>query len=814
MEDLYQDLRYGLRIFVKNPGSTALSVLMLAVALGASAIMFSIINGVLLLPLPYPDADRLVRIYSTSKSGDKSAVSPADFFDWRQQAHSFEGITAFSFPLDATLTGKEFPEEIRVIPVTMDFFAVFGTQAALGRVLHAEDFDTKTNFSFLSPPQGVAAVLRYGLWQRRFGGDSGLIGQSITINGGPVTIAGVLPANFHFSDSPGKPDVDCWLPHVYKENENPKWSSLTVIGRLKMGISVRQAQAEMDVIARLLEKKRPETNVGRGVQLVSFHESIVGNVRPQLLILFSAVIFVLLTACANIANLLLARAAGRQKEMAVRTAIGASRLRLIRQLLTESILLCVLGGFLGLMLAIFCKGVISGYAPKNLPRVEDISIDFRTFCFGLLVALLTGVLCGVVPALRASRTDLTQALKDGSSASAVRNRGWLGNGLVTSQIALALMLLIATGLMIRTFAQLHAVPLGFDPNNLISITVRPPLYKLEYQRGRMSAAIKYGEAFLEEVKRIPEIEWAAMGAPPLIKGGTREGFIVEGRDVDLRLSTASPDYFRVLGVRLLEGRFFNEGDRRDSPGVAIINQTAAKELWPGLSPVGRKILRPHPSDPSKSESIQVVGLVRDVKLSGLEGRAEPYVYVPLEQTRYSFYSTVLLRTKTDPSSLIPSLRRALQAVDKDAPLSDIVSMRQVLDKEFADRRFHLMLISVFGALAFALATIGIYGIIAYSVSNRTQEIGIRLALGALKSDVLRLIFGQGLWMLIIGEAIGLTGAVAMNKLMSSMVFRVTTTDPLTYVVVTAVWAAVALLACYIPARRATEVDPMVALRYE
>ena len=468
LEDLWQDLRYGIRVLVKNPGFTALSVLMLAVALGASAVTFSIINSVLLLPLPYRDSDRLVRCYSTSKESNKDDVSPADFVDWKHQASSFEGITAFSFALNAPLSGDRYPEEIRVMSVTSDFFTVFGPQAALGRVFREEDCDPDANLPFVMSTKGATAVLSHGLWQRRFGGSPSIVGDTITINGGPYTVVGVLPAGFHFSDGPGKPDVDCWLPQAYRENENPKAHMLTVVGKLKPGTSLGKAKAEMDVIARSLAEKRPAPNEGRGVQLVSLHETVVGEVRTQLLILFFAVLFVVITAGANIANLLLARAVGRRREMAVRTAIGASRSRLIRQLVAESTSLCVIGGMLGFLFATYCEKSILAFAPPNLPRVNEIGIDYRTFCFSFIAAVLTGALCGAVPAIRASRADLTEALKAGALIPRIRGRVWIGNGLVTAQIALTLVLLIGTGLMVRTFAYLHAVPLGFDPQNLIS----------------------------------------------------------------------------------------------------------------------------------------------------------------------------------------------------------------------------------------------------------------------------------------------------------------------------------------------------------
>jgi putative ABC transport system permease protein len=815
LERLAQDVRFGLRLLRRSPGFTALAVLTLGVALGASAIMFSIINGVLLLPLPYRDSNRLVRLYTTAGDGKNDAVSALDFIDWARQARSFEGIAAIHTSPFETLNDRDFPEQIVVMAVSSEFFRLLGALPAMGRLFQPGDFVFSNRDGRNSGYDGAVAVLSYGLWQSRYGSDQNLIGHSISIEGKSVKVVGVAAPDFQFSAGVGQPKADCWVSSVFGEKEDPRFRSLMVIGRTRKDVTLGQAQAEMNAIASGIKRTRPKTNANRSVRLLSLHESMVGNVRRQLLVLFGAVAFVLLIACSNIANLLLARAATRQKEIAVRSSVGASRWRLMRQLLTESVLLCLLGGLAGILLALCCKNAIIALAPEDLPRVDAIVFDAKSFAFMFLSALLTGVLCGVVPALRASRMDLTEALKDGTLSPMGSRRGWLGHGLVTAQISLTLMLLIASGLMIRTYARLHAVPLGFDAANVIVFNARPPLFKSQNYR-RLDAWTGYCESVAKQIQRIPGVDSAAMGALPIKGAAVGMGVYVEGQDKVTSYNSVSTtsEYFRVIGARLLEGRLFNESDRADSLRVAIVNQSVAQRLWPGSNPIGKRFAPAGREKPANPEWIQVIGLVADVRMSGLEGPPVPFIYIPMSQSQGAFSFMALVRITTSPSSLVPLLRKALQNVDRDAALGKIETIEEILDSKFAERRFNLLLISVFGGLAFVLATIGIYGTIAYSVSRRTHEIGIRMALGAQAGNVLRLLIRQGLWMLTIGEAIGLAGALALNKLLSSMVFGVTTTDALTYIVVSLTWAAVAILASFLPARRATWIDPMLALRCE
>jgi len=810
LERLCKDLRYGWRMLRRSPGFTALAVIMLGVALGASSIMFSVIHGVLLLPLPYKEPDRLVRVYSTDASGKNESVTQKDFVKWLRQNHSFESLAAAQPSTSDTLTDRDFPEQIAVMEVTPDFFSLLGVHPQFGRVFQPYDFKVAEKPDFQNRYDGAVVVLSHDLWQRRYGADAGLIGKPVMINGKPFTVIGIMPPDFHFAEDAGELPTDCWAPRVYGDNAQP-WGFLTVIGRLRKGISLGQARAEMDVVAQSADKTPARKASRGGIRPMTLHESIVGKVRPQLLVLFGAVIFVLITACANVANLLLARAVRRQREMAVRAAIGASRMRLFRQLLTESVLLCLLSGIAGLVFAVAARNAIIALAPPDLPRIAEISFNTTAFGFAFLIAVLTGVLCGFIPALRASKSDLTEALKEGAPATLVQSRGWFGNGLVTLQIALALMLLIASGLMIRTYAQLHAVPLGFDAANVMVLNATPPIFKLSDYRGQ-APWIRYSEALVEKVQNVPGVECAAVGVVPIRGAGGGIGVYVDGERQFADSVSTTPDYFRVIGCRLLAGRLFDKSDQADTPLVAVVNQSAARKLWPGSNPIGKRIELRGGRD--KSEWMQVIGLVNDVRLSGLERPSVPFLYTPMSQSHGVYSGQMLVRTAANPANLVPLLRNALQSVDRDAALGKIETLEQILDSQYAGRRFNLLLISIFGALAFALATIGIYGTIAHAVSRRTHEIGIRMALGAQKGDVLRLVIRQGLWMLMIGEAAGIAGALALNKLMSSMVFEVSTTDRATYVGISLTWAAVAILASFLPARRATRIDPMLALRCE
>jgi putative ABC transport system permease protein len=808
-ERLLQDLQYGWRMLRRSPGFTVLAVIMLGAALGASALMFSVIHGILLLPLPYRDPDRLVRLYAVDTQGKNATATQAEFAKWLRWSHSFESLAAAQDNSGDILTDKEFPEQIVVLGVTPGFFDVLGVSAQFGRVFQPQDFKTAADRNIRGAYDGAVVVLSHELWQRRYGADPNLVGQSILLNNIPVTVIGIMPADFHFSQDIGHSAVDCWAPRIYGDNAQ-HFGALTVIGRLRPNVSLVQAQAEMNGIAKITDpdpqnsQLRPRQRSPRAVQVTSLHESIVGQVRPQLLILFGAVIFVLITACANVANLVLARSMRRQREMAVRAAVGASQMRLFRQLLTESVLLCLSGGIAGILFAVAARKAIMNLAPANLPRASAISLDATSFGFTFLLAVFTGLLCGTMPALRASRPQLTEALKEGAPGMEPRIRSWLGNALLTVQIALALMLLIASGLMMRTYARLQSVPLGFEPKSVLVMNAMPPVFKVGLYR-RLDTLIEYSRRLTAEVERVPGVESAAIGVIPIRGAGAGLEVHINGEEAFISSVSTTPGYFRTVGSRLIAGRLFDSADRAGAPLVGVVNQTAARKFWPGRNSIGQWI-------DLSSDRIQIIGLVNDVRMSGLEGPPVPFLYMPMSQSQGTFSGRMLVRVNALPSDVIPLLRKAVLAVDRDAALGKIEMLEEILDNQYAGRRFNLLLISIFGALSFVLATVGIYGTIAYTVSRRTHEIGIRMALGAQGSDVIRLIMRQGLGVLLVGEALGISGALVLNKLLASMVFQVSTTDLATYIGISLAWAGVAILANYIPSRKATLVDPLLAIR--
>jgi putative ABC transport system permease protein len=817
-DELRQDLSYGLRSLKHNPGFAALATFTLGAALAASALMFSIINGVLLLPLPYKDADRLIRIYASSNTSKKDDVTAADFIGLKRQNRSFEGMAAVESKSFVTLTDWELPELIEVMAVSADFFSVMGGRASIGRLLQAQDCDLRRKYQD-NLYDGSVAVLSYSFWQSRYGGDKNVIGQTVRMNGKPVLVIGVTAPEFQFSDRAQLGIPACWMPRVFNESETSTY--VMTIGRIRKGTDTKQAQAEMDVIASGLSRADRERNGSpKGIRLVSLHESVVGNVRPRLLVLCGAVTFVLLIACSNMANLLLVRAASRQKEMAVRTSLGASRQRLLRQLLTESVLLCLLGGSVGILVAIFSERAVIAMAPADLPRVETIAVDLRTFGFTFLVAVLAGVLCGIVPALRASGTNVTSSLKQGTPCH-LHGRSWLGDSLITGQIAMALVLLIASGLMLRTYIRLQAVPLNFDAKNILILNATPPYFKPEYANIGLAGRVKYSETLLTQIRKIAGVECAAMGELPIptkilrfaFYGGTPQLY-PEGQETKNLMFNAiatSPDYFKVIRARLLAGRLPGSDDRPDTMPSAVVNETFAHKIWPDAGPIGKRLILKRSG---MTESIEVIGLVADTRTAGLENGPVPVVYMPLSHNPGNFSGTMLVRCTIDPLTVVPALRKALIAVDKDAALGKIELLEEVLDGHYAARRFNLFIISLFGVLAFSLAVIGIFGTVAHSVARRTHEIGIRMALGAQRGSVLALIVRQGLYILLAGEIVGLAGALALNKLLSSMVFDIATTDSTTYLVVSMTWAVIVLFACFLPAFRATKIDPLVALRCE
>jgi putative ABC transport system permease protein len=794
-------------MLLKKPGFTVVAVLALTLGIGANTAIFSVVNAVLLKPLPFERQEQLVQVWGSDQKRGRGQIptSYPNFADWREQNQVFEHIAAYSESV-AILTGVDAPEQLSGVSTSGDLFAVLGARAAQGRVLTREDEQ---------PGSPRVAVLSYGLWQRRFGANPALVGQQLMLDGVNTTVIGVMPQGFVFPINALK--TEYWIPLNSQSETNKERGAnyLSIVARLKPGVGMAQAQAEMETIARRLEQQYPDRNAGRSIRLVSLYEGIVGNIRPALLILLGAVGFVLLIACANVANLLLARAASRRKEIAIRTALGAGRLRIVRQLLTESVLLSIVGGALGLLLAIWGLDLLMAVIPSDLPRMGEIGLDARVLGFTLLVSLLTGIVFGLAPALRASRLDLNESLKEGSrgsSESISRNR--VRSLLIVSQVSLSLILLVGAGLLIRSFKQLQDVSPGFDPHRVLTASVALPDAKY-HEDSRITA---FFHQVLERSAQVPGIEAIGAVSPlPLSGEIAMNSLVIEGRPAPgpgERLITNSrvinPDYFRAMNIPLIKGRAITEQDNKDAPRVVVINETLARKYFPGEEAIGKRI------DVTIAEKnmAEIVGIVGDVKHLSLDKEAGPECYFSYQQIAYP-YMTLVARSQSDnPASMVAGLRQAVEQVDKDQPLSDIRTMEQLLSNSLARRRFNMLLLGVFAAVALLLASVGIFGVMNYSVTQRTHEIGVRMALGAQGRDILRMILAQGMILALIGVGIGLVGAYLLTRLMASLLYGVTATDPLTFVGVSLVLSAVALLANLIPARKATKVDPMVALRYE
>ncbi|HKP86337.1 MAG TPA: ABC transporter permease [Blastocatellia bacterium] len=816
MDTLWQDLRYGARMLAKSPGFTAVAVLTLALGIGANTAIFSLINTVLLRPLPFKDPDRLVMVWERrSSSGDANIpISGHEFAGWREQNHVFEQTATYTAG-DFNLTGSGEPEAVNGLTVSADFFSVFGVAPLLGRT-----------FSPGEDQEGGArvAVLSQGFWHRRFGSDPDIIGKSITLSDKSYTVVGVMPA------LEGAPDI--WVPiDLPLARRQEGRHNLSVIARLNPEVSLEQAQSDLSSIARRLEEQYPNFNIGHGARLVPLFEQAVGNVRPALLVLFGAVGFVLLIGCANVANLLLTRAAARQKEIAIRTALGAARPRLIRQLLTESLLLAVCGGGVGLLLALWIIDLLPKINAGQIPRLDKINIDGKVLVATIGFSLLTGIITGVAPALRGSRPNLRLWLNEGTRASAGLARRRLGNLLVIAEIALALVLLVGAGLMIKSFVRLVNVDPGFNPDNVLAVDLALPGPR--YPKAQQQKM--FFEQLIERVKALPGVDSVGVSTEiPLDGGDDWMPFAVEdrpapppGQEPHAAYRVISADYFRVMNVPLLKGRYFTEADARVSipvvrwyeqqsnpprlnepqpAPVVIVNETMARLLWPDEDPIGRRI------KVLFSPWLTVVGVVGDMRHAGLDARPNPEMYMSYLQEPRGFM-TVVARTSGDPLNLASAMREQVNALDKDQPIS-ITTMQEVFSKSVGQRRFNTLLLGVFGGVALILAVVGVFGVINYSVTQRTHEIGVRMALGAERIDIFKLVVGQGMVLTLAGIAAGVAGSLALTRLIAGLLYGVSPTDWGTFVVVSLLLACVALVATYIPARRATKVDPMVALRYE
>jgi putative ABC transport system permease protein len=803
-DEMIQDLRFGLRMFLKHPGFTLIAALTLALGIGANTAIFSVVNAVLMRPLPFAEPERLVWLWDTAPHNSALPASLPDFLDWKEQNRSFEHLAAFQSGKMFLDAGDEARETL-VGQVTPEMFALLRVSPTLGRSFTAEE---------TLPGRSRIALLSHALWQNRFGSEPNVIGRTVELNGAAYTVIGVMPAGFSFPDQ-----AELWRPLPIdpdKLDRGPHY--LRVVGRLKSGVTDAAAQAEMSAIAARLAQQYPEKIAGHGVRLEPLRDVIVGDIGPSLFILLGAVGFVLLIACANVASLLLARVAARGPEIAVRTALGASRLRIVRQLLTESVMLSVCGGAAGLLIASWGVNWLVSLGLDAIPRAREIAVDPRMAGATLLVSVMTGVLFGLAPALEVSGPVHAEALKGSGRASAGVNRNRLRSALVIGEVALSLVLLIGAGLMIRSFANLNQVDPGFDSARTLTMGVT--LLRNKYTDDERVAS--FYSQLLERAVATPGVESVgAISGLPLSGSSVNLGFTIEGRSPAAREAQpiteyriVTPRYFESMGIPLLAGRDVAETDTKQTPNVVVINEAFARQHFAGENPLGRHIrLQVQERDP-----LLIIGVSGNVRHFGLDEQPFPEVYVPFLQhplsKTYQRSMTIVALAKADPGAVAGSLRAALTSLDKSLPVYALKPMSEYLRDSLSRRRFNLILLSVFGGVALALAAVGVYGVISCGVTQRTQEIGIRLALGAQPREVVKLVVRQGMMLAFSGVALGLLAALALTRLMKTLLFDVSPTDPLTFIVIALLLPFVALLATLVPARRATKVDPITTLRCE
>ena len=794
METIIKDIRYGIRSLRKRPGFTTVAVLTLALGIGANSAIFSVLNAVLLRPLPYADADRIVRIDETEGKGGMG-VSPPNLLDFQQQNQTFESVAGYTAG-NFILTGAGDPLRIQSCAISADLFSVLGVNPIIGRSFLAADEKAG---------QDRVALISYGLWQRRFGGDQALLQKQITLDGMSYTVAGVMPKDFEFPIQPER--VDVWTPLEQPEEMAQLRGAhyLDVVGRIKTGVSPAQARADVEGIASRIAQQYPKEVSGK-TTVVPLKEDLVGQAQPYLLMLAGAALLVLLIAVANVASLTLARAAERQKEIALRTALGASKSRVVRQLLTESLILSFVGGLAGVALASWCTGLLAAIAPGDLPRLQSTHVDGRVLLFALAISAISGILLGLIPAWRSANTDLQTRLKEGETRSASSPRQALRKALVVSEVTLALVLLCGAGLLIRTLWKLNSVNPGFDPDNVLVAELVLP--KTKYRDAGQQTI--FFQQLIERIRTSPGIE-SVGGTSNLPLSGTNMVFLasVEGRSLPASFRAVSNDYFRTMRIPLLKGRWFDDHDTAQSQPVVVINETMARLISTNYdAALGKRIKHGF-----KNQVAEVVGVIGDVKYAGLDQQTKPEMYAPFAQRAWPFMR-IVARFKSDPSLVAATIREAVRAVDKDQPVDKVTTMSSVVSASIAGRSFYMQLLGTFAALAFILAAIGIYGVVSYSVAQRTREIGIRVALGARRGDVLGLVLKEALRLTAVGVGLGLIGAFAATRVLRSLLFEVKPTDPATFICLSLLLTFVALLASYIPARRATKVDPLVALRYE
>ncbi len=811
MTGLLSDVRYAVRLLAKTPGFTAIAVLTLGLGIGANTAIFSVIDAVLLRPLPYPEPTRLVAVWEAGLAGSGAAdsVAPPNFIDWREQSTVFDGLTALA-TRSVNLSGRGDPERLDGLRVTAEFFDVLGVSPLLGRTFGASEDRAG------EPP---VVVLSHGLWTRRYGADPALVGNTMLLDGTPHTVLGVMPQGFFFRDR----TVEVWLPMAFSDFERTQRGAhfITVIGRLARTSTLAAARAEMATIAARLEEAHPRFNTGLGATVMPLHESVVGGIRPTLLVLLGAVGFVLLIACTNLANMLLARATLRERELAVRRALGAGRRRVVRQLLVESTALALLGGAAGVLLAVWGLDALLALGPDDIARLDDTVIDGRVLLFTAVVSLGTGVLFGLLPALQLTSNDVTRGLREGGRGSVGTSSSRVRTALTTVEIALAVVLLVGATLMINSFVRLQRIDPGFDPESVL--TLRVDLAGERYSSGAQRLA--FYRDLLERVNALPGVQRSGMvtmlplGGDGITLGITIEGAAVAGDDQSPRdMSFSSfrvvmPGYFESMGIPLVRGRDVSERDTDAAPGVAVISEAMARTYWPGDDPLGRRFkLGRGPETPWK----EVVGVAGDVRQSELRDEPVPAMYVPASQSHPTFAAPRMLTIDVagDPIAIAPAVRQVIQSIDPNQPVSRVRRLSAIVSDSVSQPRFYAALLGAFGIVALLLAALGVYGVIAYSVSQRAHEIGLRLALGAERRDILRMVLGQGIGVTTVGLLLGLAGAALLGRLLSSLLFGVTVTDPFSFLTASAVLAAVALFACYVPARRAMELDPMETLRAE
>ena len=807
LADLWQDLRYALRTLAKNPAFTSIAIVAIALGIGANTVIFSAVNAVLLRPLPFKNPEQLVMVWENAAhlGFPKDTPSPANFLDWQKQAGSFSGMAAM-VERSFNLTGVGEPERLDARRVSANLFELLGVPALIGRTFVPDD----------DKPGTHVVVLSYSLWQRRFGSDPSVIGRAITLNGESYTVIGVMPRSVQLPSS-GTWKDQVWVPISFPADEAASRGShfLEVIARMKPGITLKQAQTEMDTIAARLAQQYPDHNKRRGAVVVPLHEQIVGDIKPALLVLLGAVGFVLLIACANVANLLLARAAVRQKEIALRLALGASRSRLTRQLLTESVLLAMFGAGFGVLLALAGIRALKTFIPAATSQVQTINIGARVLIFTVVVTVLTGIAFGLAPAIQASHLDLNDTLKEGGRDSAGISKGNRARSfLVIGEVAVSFVLLIGAGLLINSFVHLRNLHPGFRADHLLTMQV--DLSEVKYPNLERRAS--FFDEVIRRVRALPGVQSAACASNlPLKYNGGSTTTSAEGipdpppdQRPDVVFRAIGPGYFGTMGIPIIRGRDFTDHDKANSKDVVVISEKTAQHFWPGQDAIGKR-LKP---GLSKSDSAwrEVIGVVKDVRQNDLIAPPKMQMYFTYRQLKEFPPNALVVRTSIEPMSLAGSVRDAIWSVDKDQTVSDIDTMDHIVSEAIARQRFSMLLLGIFAALALVLAAMGIYGVMSYSVAQRTHEIGIRMALGARRADVLKMTVNQGLKLVSIGMMLGLAAAFLLTRVLASLLFGISATDPITFLGISLVLLAVAILASYFPALRATKVDPIIALR--